>query len=181
MNTQQQIESIRQVFPNVPRTQIRLDLDTAQKLVATETGCLTTRASLSSISTNFAWALPSGFTELTDLVFYDSSSNPKYLGDYNYRYEIELGKLFIYSLTDTPITGLSTEISTAYMHYRKLPATISVEGTAMEVTEQFRDAIESYLLGKYFAKFPVDAIANGQVVKILNYKLHNFIKTNMKR
>ena len=108
MNTSQQIESIRQVFPNVPRTQIRLDLDTAQKLIATETGCLTTRASLSSISTNFAWALPSGFTELIDLVFYDSDSNPKYLGDYNYRYEIELGKLFIYSLTDTPITGLST-------------------------------------------------------------------------
>ena len=181
MTTLQQIESIQQVFPNVSRNQIRLDLDTAQKLIATETGCLTTRASLSSISTNFAWSLPTGFTELTDLVFYDSDNNPKYLGDYNYRYEIELDKLFIYSLTSTPITGLSTEISSAYIHYRELPATISTESTAMEVTEQFRDAIESYILGKYFAKFPIDFVSGGQVVKALNLQAAQLHKSEYEK
>ena len=181
MNALQYIESIQQVFPNLSRNQIRLDLDSAQKLIATETGCLTTRASLSSISSNFAWALPTGFTELTDLVFYDSDDNPKYLGDYNYRYEIELGKLFIYSLTSTPITGLSTEISSAYLHYRELPATISTESTVMEVTEQFRDVIESYILGKYFAKFPIDFVSGGQVVKALNLQAAQLHKSEYEK
>lgn len=181
MNTLNQIESIQQVFPNLSRNQIRLDLDTAQKLIASEVNCLVTRASLSSISSNFAWTLPTNFTELVDLVFYDSDNNPKYLGDYSYKYEIELGKLFIYSLTSTPITGLSSEIASAYIHYRKLPETISTESTSMEVTEQFRDAIESYLLGKYFAKFPIDAIANGQVVKILNLQAAQLHKSEYEK
>jgi hypothetical protein len=38
----------------------------------------------------------------------------------------------------------------------------------MEVSEQFRDAIESDVLGKYFSKFPIDTVVGGQVVKILN-------------
>lgn len=168
MNTYNIIESVKDVFPNLSNNRIRLDLDSAQKLLATETGVLTTRASLSSIGTNFAWALPSGFIGLEDIVFYDSDNNAKYLSDYNYRYEIELGKLFIYSGQSTPITGLNSAISTAYIHFRALPTTLTTENTSMEVTEQFRDAIESYLLGKYFSKFPIDALANGQVVKILN-------------
>lgn len=168
MNTSQIIESIRQVFPNLSRNQIRLDLDTAQKLLASEAGDLKTRGSLSSISTNFAWALPARFIAVDDLVFYDSSGNPKYPSDFNYKYEIELGKLFIYSTESTPITGLDSSIATAYLHYRQLPNTLSTDTTSMEVEEQFRDAIESYLLGKYFAKFPIDVVNNGQVFKALN-------------
>jgi len=168
MNTKQIIESVRQVFPTLSKNQIRLDLDSAQKLLATETGCLTVKGSLSNIATNFAWILPSKFISMTDLVFYDSLGNPKYPSDYNYKYEIELGKLFIYSSQSVPITGLNTEISSVYLHYKELPDTLATESTSMEVNEQFRDAIESYVLGKYFSKFPIDAIANGQVVKILN-------------
>lgn len=171
MNTLQQIESIQQVFPNVSRNQIRLDLDTAQKIFATETKELKTRASLSSISTNFAWALPTGFLSLDDITFYDSNNNPKYLEDFNYKYEIELGKLFIYSLTSTPITGLDSGISSAYIHYKELPETLSTESTFMEVAEQFRDAIESYVLSKYFGKFPIEFVSGGQVVKAINLQL----------
>lgn len=170
-NTLQQIESVQQVFPNISRNQIRLDLDTSQKKLATETGSLTVRSSLSNISTNFAWVLPSGFLRLNDLVLYDPNNNPKYLSDYNYKYEIELGKLFIYSLTGTPITGLSTEISTVYIHYERLPETLTNESTSMEIVEQFRDAIESDVLSKYFGKFPIDYVSGGQVVKTINLQL----------
>ena len=181
MNTQQIVESIRQVFPALPRNQIRLDVDNAQKLLASETGSITARSSLSSIATNFAWALPTGFTELVDLVFYDSDDEPKYIGDYNYKYEIELGKLFIYSLTSTPITGLSTEISSAYIHYKVLPATLTTESTAMEIAEQFRDAVESYVLGKYFSKFPIDFVSGGQVVKALNLQAAQLHKSEYEK
>ena len=86
MNTLQKIESIQQVFPNVSRNQIRLDLDTAQKIFATETKELKTRASLSSISTNFAWTLPAGFLSLDDITFYDLNNNPKYLEDFEWHW-----------------------------------------------------------------------------------------------
>ena len=171
MNTLQKIESIQQVFPNVSRNQIRLDLDTAQKIFATETKELKTRASLSSISTNFAWTLPTGFLSLDDITLYDSNNNPKYLEDFNYKYEIELGKLFIYSLTSIPITGLDSGIASAYIHYKELPETLTAESTSLEISEQFRDAIESYVLSKYFGKFPVDFISGGQIVKAINLQL----------
>jgi hypothetical protein len=51
----------------------------------------------------------------------------------------------------------------------------------MEVEEQFRDAIESYLLGKYFSKFPIDAIAGGQVVKILNLQAAQLHKSEYEK
>ena len=168
MNTLQSIESIQQIFPNLSRNQIRLDLDIAQKLLASETGEIKTRASLSNISTNFAWALPSGFIGIEDLVFYDSDNNPKYPSDFHYKYEIELGKLFIFTTESTPITGLDSSISSAYIHYRELPATLTTESTSMEMAEQFRDACESYVFGKYFAKFPVEMFSNGQIIKALN-------------
>ena len=168
MTTQHFLDSIKQIFPLVGDTQILKDIDKAQKLFANETGLLTAVGQLTSISTSVGWNLPSDFVELygVDPVrFYDSSGNPKYLGDYNYAYEIQFGKFYIYSLTETEITGLSTGIDTAYIHYRKKPTTIATENTALEIEEEFRDSIEHYVLKNYFAKFPVDTIAQGQVIK----------------
>src|SRR3990167_2686055 len=152
--TQTIIENILSVFPNVKEQQAVHDLDDAQKLFATEVGLLETRGQLSSISTSVAWSLPSGFVRLTDVVLYDSDGNPKYLGEYNYAHEIEFEKFYIYSLNSTPITGLSSEIDSAYIHYKKLPATISTRSTALEIEDQFTKALEHYLLGDYFAKYP---------------------------
>jgi hypothetical protein len=181
MNTLQYVEAIQQIFPNVSRNQIRLDLDTAQKILVSEVGSQKARGSLTNPSTNFAWSLPPGFIGLDDVVFYDTNSNPLYLGSFNYKYEIELGKFFIYSATSVPITGLDSSIAYAYIHYRELPDILSTESNAMEVVEQFRDAIESYVLGKYFSKFPIDTIARDQVVKILNLQAAQFHKNEYEK
>ncbi len=156
MTTQQYVENIKAIFPQPKEAQIVRDLDTAQKLFAVETGMIEARGQLSSIATNQAWNLPSNFSRLTDVVLYDSNSKPKYLGDYNYEYEIEFEKFFIKSLTSVPITGLNTEIDTAYIHYIALSKTLASRDTALEIDSHFRDALEHYVLGRYFGKYPTN-------------------------
>lgn len=171
MNTLQHIEAIQQVFPNLSRNQIRLDLDTAQKLFADETGTILVKGTLSAPTTNVAWSLPSDFLKLKSFVMYDASNNPVYPEEKNYTYEIDLDKFYVFSNTSTPITGL--DCTTAYIIYEALPDTLATESTSMDVTEHYRDAIESYLLAKYFGKFPIDFISGGQVVKALNLQAAN--------
>ncbi len=155
MTTQSIVENILVVFPKVGEPQIVKDLDDAQKLFCTETGLLEERGSLSSPSSNVAWSLPDAFREKTDLVFYDSDGEALYNGnDFHYGYEIEFGKFYIYSLTSTPITGLDSSINKAYIHYKKIPTTISTRSVALEIEDEFTKALEHYLLADYFAKYP---------------------------
>lgn len=157
MTTQSIVENILLVFPKADEQLIVKDLDDAQKLFCTETGILEERGSLSSPSSNVAWNLPSNFRELTDLVFYDSDGEPLYNGsDFQYGYEIEFGKFYIYSKTSTPITGLNSDISTAYIHYKKVPTTIATRNTALEIEDDFTKALEHYLLADYFGKYPTE-------------------------
>lgn len=166
MTTFQIWETIHQVFPLIPQSQVVNDIDDMQKQFAGETKLLTTRALLSSISTNVGWALPSDFRSLDKIVLYDSSSNPKYLGDENLSYEIEFGKFFIYSLTETPITGIPTSIASIYLHYTKYPSTISAVASSLTIDEEFTPAILAGLLAKYFKLFPIDKVGrDGNVGK----------------
>jgi hypothetical protein len=160
------IESIHQVFPNVSRNQIRLDLDSAQKLLASETGTITNSASLSDVATNFGWNLPSGFVKLLDFVMYDEAGNPIYPDAENYKWEVEFNKFYVYTTESIPITGLNC--ASAYIHYEGLPTTLTAESTELQVTEQYRDALESYVLSKYFAKFLTPTIIQGQAMMALN-------------
>ena len=163
--TQNLVESIKQVFPSIKEAQIVADLNTAQLKFASETGLLETRGQLSSISTNVAWILPSDFDRQTDVVLCDSDGKPKYLGDYNYASQIEFGKFYIYSLNSTPLTaGLNAAIDSAYVHYKKTPVALTSRSIALEIDTQFRDAIESDVLSKYFSKYPTAMQARGETI-----------------
>jgi len=168
-NTLQLIESIQQVFPNVSRNQIRLDLDSAQKLFADETGTILVKGSLSTPATNVAWDLPTGFVELKEFLMYDADGNPVYLEDLNYKYEIDLDKFYVYTKTSIPLTGL--DCTYAYIIYTALPDTLSTESISMDITEHYRDAVESYVLAKYFRKFKIPMVSNGQVVEAFDPRM----------
>src|SRR3990167_6223737 len=156
MTTQHYLDSIKSIFPNIPDTQILKDIDKSQKLFSTETGLLTAQGELSSISTNFAWVLPTGFRKLLDVKMYDSSVEPLYFGgeDLNIAYEIQLDKFYVKSLTSTPISAVPSGVDKMYLIYETLPADILTQDTALEIAEEFRDAIEHDILRKYFAKYP---------------------------
>jgi len=155
MSTQNIVEAALEVFPNVKESQIVKDLNKIQKLFCTETGILEERGSLSSPSSNVAWSLPSGFRKLTDVVFYGSDGEPLYNGvDFNYGWDIEFDKFYIHATDATPITGLDDGIDSAYIHYKKIPTTIVSRSTALEIEEDFEDALEHHLLSKYFSKYP---------------------------
>jgi hypothetical protein len=169
MTTLTIIENVMMVFPNIKEQQVIIDLDDLQKSFSNDTGLLTGTGSLSSISTSVGWTLPSNFLELhgqDPVRFYTSAGVPKYLGDYNYAYEIQFGKFYIYSLTETPITGLSTEIDSAYIHYRKKPTTITTRSTFLEIEEEFTKGLEHGLLADYFGKYPTPIMSQGQVIEV---------------
>lgn len=166
MTTLQMIESIHQVFPDVSKNQIRLDLDSAQKLLASETGSLTYIAELSNPSNNVAWNLPSNFVSQNDLTFYNKAGDPLYPEALNYKWQIEFNKLYVYTNEAISITGLN--VASAYLHYNGLPMTLNSDSTRMEIAEQYRDALESYVLGKYFAKFLTPTIIQGQQAMMIN-------------
>lgn len=166
MITSQLIDAIHQVFPNVSRNQIRLDLDTAQKLLADETGTVEKLAELSDVTTNNVWLLPSNFTGMKDIKFYDEEGNPLYVETLNYKWEIEGNKLYIYSTGSTPISGL--DVDSAFMLYKAISDSIIDETSPMTILDHYRDAVESYILSKYFAKFPTSTIIQGQAVNGIN-------------
>lgn len=167
MTTQHYLDSIKSVFPQIPDTAILKDIDKAQKLFATEVGMTTALGQLSNISTNFAWSLPTGFRRLIEVRMYDTSGHPLYFGDSGLaiNYEIQLGKLYFYSLNSTPLSVMPSSISSIYIIYECLPTTILTQDTALEVEEEFRDAIEHWILKDYYSKYPVDTTAQGQVIK----------------
>src|SRR3972149_7061709 len=139
MTTQAIIENVLSIFPNVKEQQVIKDLSDLQKMFANDTGLLTALGQLSSISTNVGWILPSdflGFQGQDPLRLYDVDGNPVYLGDHNYAYETQFNKFYIYSLTSTPITGITTA-DTAYLHYKKKPTTITARGNTLEIDEEF--------------------------------------------
>lgn len=175
MNTYQLIESIRTVFPNVSNTQIRLDLDTAQKLLLSEVDLNEKSVLLANPSVTTAWLLPSDFVSMNELVLFDANDEPVYLEDKGYRYKIYQNYLVVYSATSTVISGL--DCTKALLLYNSLPTTLSSESTELVLKEQYRDALESYVLSKYFSKYPVEFISNGQVVKAINLQLAQYHKT----
>ena len=181
MKTQNIYEVVHRIFPDVPQQQIIKDLDIAQKKFSSYTGELTTRGQLSSISTNVAWSLPSDFKRLTDVVFYDSSGNPLYMGDFNYGYQIEFGKFYIYSLTSTPITGLDDGIDTAYIHYVKNPTTLTGVSSTLEIPTEYRDALVSDILEHYYSMYPVPiGTKDGQIISAINIQAASYHRSKYK-
>ena len=169
MTTQQILESVNTVFPEVGESQILIDLDDKQKEFANSTGELVAAGELSDLSTSVGWTLPSNFNGLygeEPLRLYDSDGYPLYLGDYNYAYETQFDVFYIYSLTSTPLTGLSTGIDSAYIFYKRKPTTLIAATTALEIEEDFTKGLEHGLLADYFGKYPVDMYIGGQPAKM---------------
>lgn len=178
MIVKQLVESIAQSFPQIAKKQIILDLDTAQKNFALESKFLRKTGSLSSLSTNTGWVLPTDFIELVDVLCYDANDNPVFLSDEDLTYEIALGKFFIYSLTSTPITGVPTGISTILLQYIYKPSTLTVETDSLTIDEEFSEALEAKVLSKYFAKFPMDIMdRDGNVNKVFNLNASSYWNT----
>lgn len=175
MTVNQIVESILQSFPQAQPKQILLDIDTAQKNFALESGLLRKKGLLSSISTNTAWLLPNDFNSLIDVLIYDGNGVSTTLEERNLAYEIELGKFFIYSLTSTTITGVPAAIATIYLDYAYKPSTISGLTDTLTIDEEFHEGIEAKVLSKYFAKFPINSVdGNGQVVSYYNVAMAKY-------
>lgn len=164
-------EEIYELFPS-KGTAIYKDLDSAQKEFCNDTKILHGRGQLTSITTNFGWTLPSDCIEVYDLKAYDSNNELVYLGTELLAWEIEFGKIYIYSLTSTVITSIPTSISSIYIHYRKSPSTISSASSSFDVNEKYHKGIVAKVLSEYYRKYPTEmALRDGTLIKSVNIPL----------
>lgn len=161
MIVQSAFEEIHELFPTITDTAIYRDLDSAQKEFVNATKVLTARGSLSDISTNFGWALPSDCIEVYDLRAYDSNGDPVYLGEEQLAYEVDLGRLYIFSLASTSISAVPSSISSIYIHYKKAPSTVSSSASTFTINEKYHKGIIAKVLANYFAKYPTISGDNG--------------------
>lgn len=156
MTIKKSVEEIKQVFPRVPESEIINDLDIAQKEFIDETLYLESYNSLSGISTNTVWLLPSIFNGLKEILFYDINGNPLYKEDFQLDYEIEFNSLYFKSTTDTPLTKMPDGIVYIYVgFYMKPQPLISIASTYSLNDEHINGAVAK-VYKSYYAKFPVD-------------------------
>lgn len=164
MTAQTIVENIRRVFPDISIQQILKDLDQAQKIFCNDLDLLQKRATLNDIHSNTAWELPNDFVRLYDIRAYDINEQNIDLEDYYLAHEVEFNKLFIYSMTRTPIKKIPDSISLIYIHYIYKPIQINTEDSIISIPEDFAKALEHYLLQDYFSKYPVQTLIEGRIV-----------------
>ncbi len=177
MTIQRSVEEIRQIFPNVLETQVIDDLDKAQKDFCEQTKYLERTDSLASPSSNFAWTLPSDYSGFIDLLLYDVDGNPLEPADYDIDYEIQNGVIYFKSTTETPITSLDSAIDSVYLVLNYRPATLSSRGSSYSVNDDHIPGVEALVFQKYYAKYPVDTVVRGEVVKIRDFNAVNYWKS----
>ena len=156
MTTQTIVEAVLQHFPNLGITDILIEIDRVQKLLASETESLTTTGQLSSPSTNTVWDLPSNCKIVTGIEMYDSDDMELYLTDDDVllTYEIINETIAFYSLEEESLTGLPSAIDSIYIDYIKIPTTIDAEDDTLELAEQLHQGILSGVLQNLYARIP---------------------------
>lgn len=162
------VEEIKQVFPIRGEAQIIFDLDKAQKDFINETQYLNKSSSLSGLTSDFAWALPSDFVEFKSLLVYNSSGEPLRLIDYYLDYEISGGYIVFKSTNSTVITSIPVGIATIYLSYYYRPATLTAITSSFSVEDEHIDGLKARVLESYYATIPVDTFnyRTGEIVKL---------------
>ncbi len=155
-------EEIQSVFPKIGQVQILEELSNSQMSLSEETKILEAFGQLATPTTVTGWALPSDFISLLDILLYDSDDEPLYMGVLGYDYEITNGKLYIFSKSSTPITGLAVE--TAYIHYTKRATPITSTTDTFSLNTEFHSGITAGAYHKLFMKYPVEQVINGNIV-----------------
>jgi len=168
------IEQVEQLFPELGRTQILLDIDSSQKEFADNTKILTKQGQLSGISTNISWALPSDCVEVYDIELYGSDDMELYLDEEDLTYHIDRDVITFLDEDDDSLTRLPSAISYAYLDYVYRPASITLETDSLSIPEDFHEGILAKVLSKYYARFPQQIITSGGVIKAVDLKMVSY-------
>lgn len=174
------VEMVEDIFGQGKRTFILKQIDSAQKEFCRSSKILTDRAELTDITNNVAWVLPADFLKLTELEVYDSNGYPLSLFNQGLKYEIEFGALYFISLASTPLVSIPTAIDSMFIKYIKLPTTITDLTDSLDIPEDYHLAMEAFLLERMYARYPVDIVSNGQIVKGIDRQMVRYYNEKYK-
>jgi hypothetical protein len=176
-----QVEQIRQVFPNVMENQVIKDLNIKQKDFVLETEYLETYAQLMGMEDSVSWELPDDYNSFIELLPFDVNDKSLYFGDYQLDYEIVNNILYIKSTWLTPIIKIPDAIDTIYLGYRNAPADLSVITDEWSVKDEHIDGVISRVYEEYYAKYPVDVMTRtGEIIKARDTKMVQYWQMKVK-
>ena len=167
------IEEINQAFPTIQESQIIIDLGRAQNDFVQRTQVLESFAELTTPNANLAWVLPADFNSFKRIDLYDVNGNPLYFGHHNIDigYQIEFGNIYFYSLRWKGITGFPSKVATAILCYYNKPTALTAVTSNFSVIDEHIIGVSAKVYQEYYAKFPVNVVMRGEVVKAIDHNM----------
>lgn len=167
------VEKLQMMFPRATESMLVKEIDTAQKKFVNRTRLLRDVGELSSITSYISFALPSNFSSLIGIYYYDSDDNPIYEEELTIAAEVhrvsDSKKLTFRSTTLTPITALPTTIDSIQIDYYKAPDAIVTRNSTLSIPEYYWEALEMMAMVSLMKMFPTKVEVNGRVYDRIDY------------
>ncbi len=159
MTVQQMIESVQQIFPQGIESQIALEIDSAQKKFCREARCLRKLGSLSNITSQAQWTVPSDFIHLYRVMFYSDTGQKKDKTDVSLDWTLQGGivlpVLIFYSTGSAILSTIPTSVSAILVRYSYLPSDIRDRTDTFDLKEDYVEGVYAYVMESMYSKFPV--------------------------
>jgi hypothetical protein len=150
MTFQQLVENILEVFPHKGDTQIKIDLNQAQRRFAEKTKCFIKDVDI-SLGSVYALNLiyPTDLIVPYDVTLFDSAGNK--LEDL-VEWEIKRGYIEFTDRTDIDSLTMPSDIARISLKYAAYPALMSADTHIPDIPIEFHEALEYAVLAKYYQK-----------------------------
>lgn len=168
MTKTQIVEDIKGHFPKLGETEIMLAFNRVYADFCAYTKIYTASSNL-TLTTAVTYSLGSTVGQVYRIDFYDSSSQVLDIGD-RLHYIIEHGSVTFYNTDWAVLTTWPTGIATVTLNYYKIPTAITGATTTIAIDTKYTEYIIAGALGKFYAKFPVKQIINGNVVEARDWQ-----------
>jgi len=148
MTLQQIVENVLDAFPQKTDTQIKIDVNQAQKRFVEKTRCYIKDADL-TLNGTLILSYPSDMIAPISIQLFDSTTNR--LEDL-VQWEVVRAKIEFTDLDDVTSLTMPSDIARASLKYAAYPAALTADANYSEIPAEFHEALEYAVLAKYYQK-----------------------------
>lgn len=147
---QQIVENIREVFPDKTETQVKIDINTAQKAFAQKTRCNIKDADL-TLNGTLILSYPSDMIVPVSIQAFDAATAGNKLDDI-LEWTVTRGKVELIDLADSDSLTMPADVKRLSMKYSAYPAALTTDTQVPDLPSEFHEALEYAILAKYAQK-----------------------------
>jgi hypothetical protein len=148
MTLQQIVENVLDAFPQKTDTQIKIDVNQAQKRFVEKTRCYIKDADL-TLNGTLILSYPSDMIAPISIQLFDSVTNRL---DDVVQWEVVRSKIEFTDLDDVTSLIMPADIARMSLKYAAYPVALTADGHYSEIPPEFHEALEYAVLAKYYQK-----------------------------